>query len=91
LLGGAIRAWLAVLLPKKIYFIVPIPILSEYLSRPSAEEAALTVSQMKERLQTAQATMLDAAGRRDFITARSHAAKAARLEVLLRKRSRGHR
>ena len=88
LLAGAAGAWMEVLLPQKIYFIVPIPVLSDYLSRPTAEEAALTIPEMEERLHTARANMFDAAGRRDFVTARSYAAKTARLQLLLKKRPR---
>jgi hypothetical protein len=90
LLVGAAGAWMGVLLPQKIYFIVPIPVLSHYLARPSAEEAALTIPEMEERLKAAKANMFDAAGRRDFVTARSYAAKAARNELLLKKRARQH-
>jgi hypothetical protein len=88
LLSGAAGAWIKVLLPKKIYFVVPIPILSQYLARPSAEEAALTTPELEERLKVTKDSMFQAVAHHDRVTARSFASRAARLELLLKNRAR---
>lgn len=89
LLIGALRMWgnrtMRKYWPK--YFVFSVPFFSTRFPRPTAEENALGITELKQRFGMAQANMFQAASDHDFISARHFEAEAARLRLFIIRQS----
>ncbi len=88
LLIGAVGAWIVIIMPKREHIVIPVPYISEYFPRPTAEEAALSTPELQQRLDATRASMFEAAARHDLVIARSYEAESARLQLFLNRRNR---
>ena len=70
-------------MPKKKYFVISIPIISNHFPKATGDEARLSRSELQQRHDAVQASMFQAAASRDFATARSYGAEVARLQLFL--------
>jgi hypothetical protein len=62
---GATAAWIVSIMPRKNYFVIPIPIISEHFPSPTAEESALSTPELQHRHDAAKASMLLAGASHD--------------------------
>ncbi len=88
LLRGATEAWKCKIIPKRVFLVIPIPIFGNYFPRPTAEEAALSVTELQQRHDEGRARMIQAAANGDFVAAYRHECEIGRLLIFLRRRNR---
>jgi hypothetical protein len=88
---GAAGTWIGGIMLTKKYFVISVPMISDHFPKPTAEEAGLNSAELQQRHDEIQATMFQAAANRDFTAAHSYEAQVARLQLLLRRRSRPRR
>jgi hypothetical protein len=86
LLLGAAGAWMMSIMPRKKHFVISIPMLPK--DHPTAEEAALSTTELQQRLDARKANVDRAAAKGDLATARAYDAEVARLQLFLNRRNR---